>query len=133
MSEWMSIFQPGLEYVRQQRDLDKILVVEEDQGAPGPARGTSMRGRRSQMKTTTVTPKMIRVIRASLTGIAASGRPAPRSSVLLPAPDDPRRATGPSFPASGRRRITRGGWAPGSLADAEQPPAEGDGSLPRPG
>ena len=36
MSEWMSIFQPGLEYVRQQRDLDKILVVEEDQGALGP-------------------------------------------------------------------------------------------------
>jgi hypothetical protein len=36
MSDFMSIFQPGLEYVRQQRDLDKILVVEEDQGAPGP-------------------------------------------------------------------------------------------------
>ena len=35
-SRWMSIFQPGLQYVRQQRDLDKILVVEEDQGAPGP-------------------------------------------------------------------------------------------------
>lgn len=36
MSDFMSIFQPGLEYVRQQRDLDKILVVEADKGAPGP-------------------------------------------------------------------------------------------------
>ncbi|MBB1511934.1 hypothetical protein H5399_04860 [Tessaracoccus sp. MC1627] len=36
MSDFMSIFQPGLEYVRQQRDLDKILIVEADKGAPGP-------------------------------------------------------------------------------------------------
>lgn len=36
MTDFMSIFQPGLEYTRRQKDLEKILVVEEDEGAPGP-------------------------------------------------------------------------------------------------
>lgn len=36
MTDFMSIFQPGLEYVKRQRDLDKILIVEADKGAPGP-------------------------------------------------------------------------------------------------
>lgn len=36
MSDFFTIFQPGMEYTQRQRDLDKILVVEADEGAPGP-------------------------------------------------------------------------------------------------
>lgn len=36
MSDFFSIFSPGMEHVFRQRDLDKILVVEADEGAPGP-------------------------------------------------------------------------------------------------
>ncbi|HMR48338.1 MAG TPA: DUF6191 domain-containing protein [Arachnia sp.] len=36
MSDFFTIFQPGMEYTQRQRDLDKILIVEADEGAPGP-------------------------------------------------------------------------------------------------
>lgn len=36
MTDFFSIFSPGMEHVHRQRDLDKILVVEADEGAPGP-------------------------------------------------------------------------------------------------
>lgn len=36
MTDFISIFQPGMQYVREQRDLDKILVVESPNGADGP-------------------------------------------------------------------------------------------------
>jgi len=36
MSEFFQIFQPGLRHQEQQRDLEKILVVDQDAGASGP-------------------------------------------------------------------------------------------------
>lgn len=36
MSDFFSIFNPGMEYARRQKDLEKILVVEAPDGAPGP-------------------------------------------------------------------------------------------------
>lgn len=36
MSDFMSIFHGGMEHVRRQRDLEKILVVDADQGGSGP-------------------------------------------------------------------------------------------------
>lgn len=36
MSEFFQIFQPGLRHQQEQRDLDKILVVEADAGGSGP-------------------------------------------------------------------------------------------------
>lgn len=35
MTDFISIFQPGMQYVREQRDFDKIRVVEAPSGAPG--------------------------------------------------------------------------------------------------
>jgi hypothetical protein len=36
MSDFFQIFQPGLRHQEQQRDLEKILVVDQDAGASGP-------------------------------------------------------------------------------------------------
>lgn len=36
MSDFFQLFQPGLRHQQEQRDLDKILVVEEDAGGTGP-------------------------------------------------------------------------------------------------
>ena len=36
MSEFFELFQPGLKHWREQRDLEKVLVVTDEQGAPGP-------------------------------------------------------------------------------------------------
>ena len=36
MSDIFTIFNPGMEYTRRQKDLEKILVVEAPDGAPGP-------------------------------------------------------------------------------------------------
>ena len=36
MSDFFQLFQPGLKHQQEQRDLDKILVVEADAGGPGP-------------------------------------------------------------------------------------------------
>jgi hypothetical protein len=36
MSEFFQLFQPGLRHQNEQRDLDKILVVDEDAGGTGP-------------------------------------------------------------------------------------------------
>ncbi len=36
MSDFFELFQPGLKHLREQRDLDKILVVEADAGGTGP-------------------------------------------------------------------------------------------------
>ena len=36
MTGFFEIFEPGLRHLREQRDLDKILVVENDQGGTGP-------------------------------------------------------------------------------------------------
>lgn len=36
MSDFFQIFQPGLRHQQEQRDLEKILVVEEDAGGTGP-------------------------------------------------------------------------------------------------
>lgn len=35
MSDFFSIFQPGMQYVREQRDLEKVFFVESPDGAPG--------------------------------------------------------------------------------------------------
>lgn len=36
MTEFTEIFQPGLRHAREQRDFDKILVVEQKKGGSGP-------------------------------------------------------------------------------------------------
>jgi hypothetical protein len=36
VSDFFQLFQPGLRHLQEQRDLDKILVVEEDAGGTGP-------------------------------------------------------------------------------------------------
>lgn len=36
MTEFFEIFQPGLRHLREQRDLDKVFVVHDDQGGTGP-------------------------------------------------------------------------------------------------
>lgn len=36
MSDFFQLFQPGMRHQNEQRDLDKILVVEEDAGGSGP-------------------------------------------------------------------------------------------------
>lgn len=36
MSDFFQIFQPGLRHQQEQRDLEKILVVDEDAGGTGP-------------------------------------------------------------------------------------------------
>jgi len=36
VSDFFQIFQPGLRHLQEQRDLEKILVVEEDAGGTGP-------------------------------------------------------------------------------------------------
>lgn len=36
MSDFLQIFQPGMQHQQQQRDLEKILVVTEDAGGTGP-------------------------------------------------------------------------------------------------
>lgn len=36
MSDFIEIFSPGMRHVREQRDLDKILVVEQKKGGAGP-------------------------------------------------------------------------------------------------
>lgn len=38
MTDFFSIFQPGMQYVREQRDLEKVFVVESPDGAPGGPR-----------------------------------------------------------------------------------------------
>lgn len=35
MSDFFSIFQPGMQYVREQRDFEKVRFVESEDGAPG--------------------------------------------------------------------------------------------------
>jgi len=37
VSDFFEIFQPGLKYWNEQRDLDKVLVVQDDAGGTGPA------------------------------------------------------------------------------------------------
>ncbi len=37
MSDFFELFQPGLRHLREQRDLDKVLVVESKRGDDGPA------------------------------------------------------------------------------------------------
>lgn len=36
MTDVLSIFHGGMEYVQRQRDLDKVLIIEADQGGTGP-------------------------------------------------------------------------------------------------
>ena len=36
MSDFFSIFNPGLRYWQEQRDLDKVLVVTDEAGGTGP-------------------------------------------------------------------------------------------------
>ena len=36
MSDVMSIFHGGMEHVRRQRDLEKVLIVDADKGGDGP-------------------------------------------------------------------------------------------------
>lgn len=36
VSDFMSIFHGGMEHVRRQRDLDKVLIVEAERGGDGP-------------------------------------------------------------------------------------------------
>jgi len=35
MSDFLQIFQPGLRHQQEQRDLEKIFVVDEEAGGPG--------------------------------------------------------------------------------------------------
>ncbi|MCC2593542.1 DUF6191 domain-containing protein [Tessaracoccus sp. OS52] len=35
MTDFFSIFQPGMQHVREQRDLEKVFFVESPDGAPG--------------------------------------------------------------------------------------------------
>ncbi|GAB3810486.1 hypothetical protein GCM10028820_00020 [Tessaracoccus terricola] len=35
MSDFFSIFQPGMQHVREQRDFEKVRFVESAEGAPG--------------------------------------------------------------------------------------------------
>ncbi len=35
MSDFLQIFQPGLRHQQEQRDLEKIYVVDEEAGGPG--------------------------------------------------------------------------------------------------
>lgn len=36
MTEFIELFAPGMRHAREQRDLDKVLIVEQKKGGAGP-------------------------------------------------------------------------------------------------